>query len=943
MDVQLRKMSFALVLLCAALALIAYPALAQDNLPAPTGLKAEIGQDGRSILISWEPLGDELGAKGYNIFHGPDADRMVQVAKGYDRTEFSDSGVGPNIPYFYKVEAIGPNGPGEAAVIGPIMISAQIPVPAPPRALAAFDSVNDSGHSIHLVWQASSDDNAGSYAVNGYEIYRSASPEFDQEVWIGTLASGQTAKLLGFNVGAYEDAAKAGEPATPDSMRYLLINASVKQIVEEDPKYVSNSVPYYYRVVAKVQGESEPTACSGAVIVAPPKPGDWVKAAPGINGGIDLTWEKSPDDGLYRQIVESYQVYRAADSAGLEDSANLLADVDAVGNKDSRPRKQTWTDRTAQPGVAYFYRVVTTTTGATSVDNPVTAQAVAAQQPYVAPPEPAMPDKELDDQQQATESGEESVVVDVDAGDAAATAEAAADQPSAVEPQVVEPAISAAPPQDVLARDVRGDFGSRILISFRASPDETLDEGQPDESFIGYEVLRSEDPSLPFEGVALQPALGRDHYFLIDDKDVLDGVPYYYLVIVKKVEGDSESVLANNGSPAMAYTDKLPPAPPSNVQAVPIVTDASRMRGRIKITWDLSPDDPVGSAGRAGVTGYDIYRATKENIDSGEFQLHDHVPTGTTEYLDLYVSNRTSFAYRVVAVSAVTSDPVITAEAVESHPQWFDMAKLPYFVVMLIISFAIIFFIEHAKKGRKMFIRKIAGLEAVDDAIGRATEMGKNIMFVPGIMDINDVQTLASLTILSRIAKTIAEHDTQLNVPTSKSLVMTTAREVVKEAFLEAGRPDAYNVDNITYLTDDQFGYVAGVTGMMVRDKPATCFFLGSFYAESLILAETGNLIGAIQIAGTAQPAQLPFFIAACDYTLIGEELFAASAYLSGEPRQLGSLKGQDIGKGIAMFAIVFGGILETISQFILSANPESTSAIVRFSHWFRELFALPN
>ena len=99
---------------------------------------------------------------------------------------------------------------------------------------------------------------------------------------------------------------------------------------------------------------------------------------------------------------------------------------------------------------------------------------------------------------------------------------------------------------------------------------------------------------------------------------------------------------------------------------------------------------------------------------------------------------------------------------------------------------------------------------------------------------------------------------------------------------------------------------------MVVREKPATIFFMGAFYAESLILAETGNSIGAIQIAGTGMPSQLPFFVAACDYTLIGEELFAASAYLSREPKLLGSLKGQDIGKGLILVSIVIGVILET-------------------------------
>ncbi|HBC45494.1 MAG TPA: hypothetical protein DCZ43_00460, partial [candidate division Zixibacteria bacterium] len=76
--------------------------------------------------------------------------------------------------------------------------------------------------------------------------------------------------------------------------------------------------------------------------------------------------------------------------------------------------------------------------------------------------------------------------------------------------------------------------------------------------------------------------------------------------------------------------------------------------------------------------------------------------------------------------------------------------------------------------------------------------------------------------------------------------------------------------------------------------------------------AETGNIAASIQIAGTDQIAQLPFFVAATDYTLIGEELYAASAYLSQEPVQLGSLKAQDYTKAVLMVIIILGAIAIT-------------------------------
>jgi len=133
---------------------------------------------------------------------------------------------------------------------------------------------------------------------------------------------------------------------------------------------------------------------------------------------------------------------------------------------------------------------------------------------------------------------------------------------------------------------------------------------------------------------------------------------------------------------------------------------------------------------------------------------------------------------------------------------------------------------------------------------------------------------------------------------------------VVKESYLEAGRPDAYNQDNVFLVAAEQFPYVAAVSGIMTRERPAANFFIGYFYAEALLLAETGAATGAIQIAGTDAYTQLPFFITTCDYTLIGEELYAASAYLSREPMLMGTLRAQDIGKGLLLIILILGTIL---------------------------------
>lgn len=360
--------------------------------------------------------------------------------------------------------------------------------------------------------------------------------------------------------------------------------------------------------------------------------------------------------------------------------------------------------------------------------------------------------------------------------------------------------------------------------------------------------------------------------------------------------------------PASAQTDVTtvpPPAPPGAVTAADRSWDAG---GKVVVEWEISPDES-----RAGVTAYEIQRAEA----SGEYETIGAVDAGVSGFLDRGAADGRDYTYRVAAMGPGGAGISSPSAVVSAEPNWFNKTERGnVLILMLLVCGAIILYIERARAGQKLYIRKIAGMDAVTEAVGRATEMGQPVLYISGIQDMDDVQTVAGITILGSISKMIAEYETHLIMPNSRSLVMSTARETVKEAYLAAGRPDAYRDDSIYYVTDEQFGFVAHVDGLMLRKKPAACFYLGAFFAESLILAETGNSIGAIQIAGTAMPTQLPFFVAACDYTLIGEELFAASAYLSQDEKMLGSLKGQDFGKLIAMIFIIAGGLFSTLAVF---------------------------
>lgn len=240
----------------------------------------------------------------------------------------------------------------------------------------------------------------------------------------------------------------------------------------------------------------------------------------------------------------------------------------------------------------------------------------------------------------------------------------------------------------------------------------------------------------------------------------------------------------------------------------------------------------------------------------------------------------------------------------------FRVDRINALVAIVVFASAVLFFTQRAKQGKSLYIRKMAGLDAIEEAVGRATEMGKPVLFIPGLQEIDEIETIAGVSILGRVAKITAQYETPLIVPVRYPLVLAAGQEVVEQAYREAGRADSYNKDTVRYVAGDQMAFASTVNGMLMRERPAANIFMGAFFAESLVIAETGNAAGSIQIAGTAQPEQLPFFIAACDYTLMGEELYAASAYLSHESLLLGGLKGQDFFKLIVVFMIILGIIL---------------------------------
>jgi hypothetical protein len=224
------------------------------------------------------------------------------------------------------------------------------------------------------------------------------------------------------------------------------------------------------------------------------------------------------------------------------------------------------------------------------------------------------------------------------------------------------------------------------------------------------------------------------------------------------------------------------------------------------------------------------------------------------------------------------------------------------------------------RRGKHLQLRSLPALDAVGDALGRATELGTPALYSTGWGgDMGRPTTMASMAILSDVARRAAEYNCRLLFPSHDPLIVSVAQETVAQAAAAAGRPEWYRPDDVTFVSQSQLGYAAAVDGLIVRERPGAVFLLGSFEGEALILAETAHQSGAVTIAGTDSTIQLSFFLVACDFTLIGEELFVASSMMSQDPASAAAVWSQDWLKYLILVFLVVGAFLLVTSNIDIS------------------------
>jgi len=236
------------------------------------------------------------------------------------------------------------------------------------------------------------------------------------------------------------------------------------------------------------------------------------------------------------------------------------------------------------------------------------------------------------------------------------------------------------------------------------------------------------------------------------------------------------------------------------------------------------------------------------------------------------------------------------------------------FVLFLIFCGTILALTLQAGRGKRFELKKrLPALDAISEAIGRAVEMGRPVHYTPGgnpLHGVRGTHIQMGLVICGHVARICARLGAKLMVSVATAEQIPIAEEIYRGAFVAESRPEVQPDVRFYGAGDPSFG--AGCLGTIFRERAAVNMIIGGSGSDFPIVAEGAFRAGAFQIGGNANVFMIPLVVAACDYTLIGEELFAAGAMLSEDATQLAGIVANDISKVFIVAVILLGVVLMT-------------------------------
>lgn len=239
--------------------------------------------------------------------------------------------------------------------------------------------------------------------------------------------------------------------------------------------------------------------------------------------------------------------------------------------------------------------------------------------------------------------------------------------------------------------------------------------------------------------------------------------------------------------------------------------------------------------------------------------------------------------------------------------RWFSLVTVIFCILLVTLM------IQRGKQGKKTYLRELAAVAAIPEAVRRATEMGRAVFYAPGAKSITHGTyggaTIAGLTILRYVSKLCAEQQTPLEVYICGAASMPIASEAVRLACIEANKPEEIQRQKIHYIgeAENQLPFAAA----MIREKAGSCIQFGDAGATTMVVLSSAAYEGIFQIMGNTQTSNCCWLPPMSDYYVMCDGPQAAAAYVSEDPEIMNTVLATDILKIIVVGLVLVGLVLQ--------------------------------
>jgi hypothetical protein len=241
------------------------------------------------------------------------------------------------------------------------------------------------------------------------------------------------------------------------------------------------------------------------------------------------------------------------------------------------------------------------------------------------------------------------------------------------------------------------------------------------------------------------------------------------------------------------------------------------------------------------------------------------------------------------------------------------------FILLVIAWVSAYWFNMRADQGKVPHLRPIAALEAINEAVGRAVEMGRPIHWTSGhggagLYSERAGDHMAGLSILSYLAAKSIEQGADLRASLGFSELIPITEDIIYQRALAEGQPEFFNRDKIYFNTDNWVAYDLYTFATLQDIDTAANIIVGNVDTTTGAIISCGaHMAGAMNIIGSRRADAVAQSMMFSDYFLMGDELPAMGALLEGDEDNLSIVVSGDISKFLYIALIILGSILASI------------------------------